>query len=134
MPDFLAATCPVPAAPIHAFLDSCQARQVASELTRESRGHAKHQQEQHRTAPMTSAEAEDSKRICMQEEKATQKLLGRMRAAVATEASFEDPDPGRQIWCEKEAAAHSLYSRRLQVRQHCAPLHHAHNWYKRAIP
>jgi hypothetical protein len=103
-------------------------------LTRESRSRAKHQQEQRRTATKTSAEAEDSKRICMQEEKATQKLLGRMRAAVATEASFEEPDPGRQVWCEKEAVAHSLYSRRLQVRQHCAPLHCAHYRYKRFRP
>jgi hypothetical protein len=49
------------------------------------------------------------------EETQTRKFLGRMRAAVATDDRVPGPDEGQQIWSDKEAIAHSLYSRRLQV-------------------
>ena len=49
------------------------------------------------------------------EQQQTQKFLGRMRAAAATEERFDAADHGKQAWVQKDAVAHSLYSRRLQV-------------------
>ena len=98
-------------------------RQVANELTRESRTPAESQPQQRLLDAGAPGRAESCNRKRKEEEKMTQKLLGRMRAAIATEEDFQDPDPGRQIWCEKEAAAHSLYSRRLQVVSKLTALH-----------
>ena len=49
------------------------------------------------------------------EEAQTRVFLGRMRAAVATKEEYELKDEGKRVWQQKDALAHSLYARRLQV-------------------
>jgi predicted transcriptional regulator len=80
--------------------------QVANELTRQDPTKS---QTDMRPDPTTACQG------IREEEAATRHFLGRLRAATATEESFDDPDAGRQIWRDKEAVAHALYSRRLQL-------------------
>jgi hypothetical protein len=50
------------------------------------------------------------------EEAQTRRFLGRIRSAVATAPdSAMQPEDGETVWREKDAIAHSLYSRRLQM-------------------
>ena len=91
---------------------SLQARllaQVAMKLQ------AKADQRTSETAAASRDEDRDLSEEKRQEETQTMRFLGRMRAAVATDDTLLGPTPGQQLWAEKEASAHALYSRRLTL-------------------
>ena len=76
---------------------------------------AKADQRTPETTPASRDEDRDRSKENRQEETQTMRFLGRMRAAVATDETLLGPSPGQQLWAEKEASAHALYSRRLTL-------------------